>query len=185
MYVRHNCCTHTWSNHNQIYTLHTPPLSIRSCSQFSVFPDDGNSHLIIHTAAASLIQALQGSSMRSWHWAAIFNAMFMDCLLAEVFRVERSVSLDLPRRTFGVPFGFGEHLSAVHLPMHWDESGRTSNSSRLIRLTGERQVHFIAFVSLPMWWDPTNSKTVWEYSSLYAVIAVNTIDQCETLNDME
>ena len=74
------------------HTPHAP--SIRSCSQFSVFPDDGNSHLIIHTAA-SLIQALQGSSMRSWHWAAIFNGMFMDC--ETLFR---NVSLDLPRRTF-------------------------------------------------------------------------------------
>ena len=139
------------------HTPHAP--SIRSCSQFSVFPDDGNSHLIIHTAA-SLIPALQGSSMRSWHWRAIFNEMFMDCLLAMVFRKFGSPEKDIydDAVLLGVPFGFGGHLSAVHLPMHWDESGRTSNSSRLIRLTGERQVHFIAFVSLPMGWDSTNSK---------------------------
>ena len=101
-------------------TRHTPHApSIRSCSQFSVFPDDGNSHLIIHTAA-SLIPALQGSSMRSWHWRAIFNEMFMDCLLAMVFMKFGSPEKDIyyDAVLLGVPFGFGGHLSAVHLPMH-------------------------------------------------------------------
>ena len=45
--------------------------------------------------------------MRSWHWRAIFNEMFMDCLLAMVFRKFGSPEKDIydDAVLLGVPFG--------------------------------------------------------------------------------
>ena len=93
---------HTWSNHNLIYTQQIPspvtrhelwppllsspspvvrPLSFLPFSsfhfrsQFSVFPDDGNSHLIIHSCIANTTSStLQGTSKRSWFWQYLVRA---------------------------------------------------------------------------------------------------------------